>query len=184
MSKIQTSVLLSDLKSRTEFCIREAKALLKKNEAVLNNKPNSNTWSPLQCFDHLNQYGDYYLPEINKAIASAESKPSDPFFSTGFIGNMFAKAMLPKKGTTKMQSPKDKEPSTSELDKSVINEFLNQQKKYLELIKISENVNLNRTKVNVTISKFVKIRLGDALRVTIYHNERHVLQALNGIKKS
>ena len=64
MAKIETSVLLNDLKSITEFCIKESKRFLSKNEEKLNYKPNPETWSVLQCLDHLNQYAEYYIPEM------------------------------------------------------------------------------------------------------------------------
>ena len=85
---------------------------------------------------------------------------------------------------TKMQSPGDKVPSKSSYDKSIINDFIDQQKEFLDLLKKSENINLNKPKIRISISKFVKLKLGDALRVNIYHNERHVIQALNAIKNA
>ena len=181
MSKVETAVLLKDLKGRTEFCIKEAKKLLKVKDSRLNDCPNPETWSAAQCVDHLNQYGDFYLPEITQAINKSSNAPIH-VFSPGFIGNMFAKAMLPNAKTTKMQAPADKSPSKDELDHEVINTFIEQQKQYLEILKEAESVNLNKVKVKVTISKWVKLKLGDALRVTIYHNERHIKQALNVLK--
>ena len=183
MPKIETSALLNDLKSKTEFCIKESKRFLKQKEDKLNNRPNPETWSALQCLDHLNQYGDYYLPELTTAITDSKHS-AQPTFSPGFIGNMFAKAMIPNSKTTKMQSPIDKAPTLSDLDKTVVNTFLEQQKQYLEILTLSSTVDLNKSKIKVTISKFVRLKLGDALRVTIYHNERHVLQAIKALKNN
>ena len=39
MAKIETTILLSELKVKTEFCIKEAKKFLKQNEVKLNNRP-------------------------------------------------------------------------------------------------------------------------------------------------
>lgn len=183
MAKMDTSALLNDLKSKTEFCIKEGKRLLKQSDEKLNNRPNPETWSSLQCIEHLNQYGDYYLPELKAAIGQSSLKP-DSSFSAGFIGNMFAKAMHPTSGTSKMQAPADKTPSKSDLSKDVLNTFLDQQKSYLEVLKMAEGKNLNKIKIKITISKWVKLKLGDALRVTIFHNERHVLQAIKALKNN
>ncbi|UTW66088.1 DinB family protein [bacterium SCSIO 12643] len=183
MSKFKTPELISDLKGKTEFCIKEAKKLLKQDLDTLNYRPNPETWSAAQCLDHLVQYGDFYLPEITSKIQEEESLPVEAFKS-GFIGNMFANSMLHKPGMTKMQSPGDKVPLHSSYDKEIINTFIDQQKEYLDLIKKSENINLNKPKIRISISKFVKLKLGDALRVNIYHNERHVLQALRAIKNA
>ncbi|MGB3549023.1 MAG: hypothetical protein WBA17_18760 [Saprospiraceae bacterium] len=37
---------------------------------------------------------------------------------------------------------------------------------------------MNRTKTAVSITKLIRLRLGDTLRVVVYHNQRHVAQAL------
>ena len=181
MAKIETIILLNDLKSKTEFCIKEAKKFLKQNEEKLNSRPNPETWSVLQCLDHLNQYAAYYIPEMEREINKSDQQ-SNTYFGPGFIGNMFAKAMHPTLGTNKMSAPVDKVPSSSELPKDVINQFLDFQKQYLEILKLAENKNLNKIKIKVTISKWVKLKLGDALRVTIFHNERHTRQAIKALK--
>lgn len=183
MAKIETTSLLNDLKKRTEFCIKEAKKLLKQKEEALNNRPNPETWSAAQCLDHLKQYGNYYLDHMETQMAKAQNGP-DAFFGPGFIGNMFAKSMIHSPKMTKMQSPADKVPSASNFDKSVVNTFIDQQKQYLDIIKLAESKNLNKIKVPITISKWVKLKLGDTLRVTVYHNERHVIQAVNAIKNN
>jgi len=183
MAKIETSVLLNDLKSRTEFCIKESKRFLSKNEEKLNYKPNPETWSVLQCLDHLNQYAEYYIPEMETQIKNSTLK-SHFNFSPGFIGNMFAKAMHPTLGNNKMSAPTDKAPSLSMLSKDVINQFIDYQKQYLNIIADAEHKSLNKIKIKVTISKWIKLKLGDALRVTIFHNERHVLQAIKALKNN
>jgi hypothetical protein len=183
MAKIETSVLLNDLKSKTEFCIKEAKRFLKQSEKKLNDRPNPETWSALQCIDHLNQYGNYYIPQMETAMQNSDVKPNF-YFGPGFIGNMFAKAMHPTLGANKMQAPADKVPSSSDLNKNIINTFIEQQKSYLEVLKTAEGKNLNKVKIKVTISKWVKLKLGDALRVTIFHNERHIRQAIKALKNN
>jgi hypothetical protein len=183
MAKFKTPELISDLKNRTEFCIKETKRFLKYDLETLNYKRNPETWSATQCLDHLIQYGDFYLPEIHSRIQESDSLP-EAIFNAGFIGNMFSNSMLHKPGMTKMQSPSDKVPRYADFDKTIINTFIEQQKEYLDILKKSENINLNKPKIRISISKFVKLKLGDALRVNIYHNERHVLQALNAIKNA
>ena len=163
---------------RTEFCIKEAKKLLKQKEEVLNKKANPETWSKLQCIDHLNQFGAFYLNEIREAI-DQNTNSSTSVFTPGFMGNIYAKAMKHSPKMTKMQSPPNMAPAKGNLSKEVINKFIDQQKEYLDIIKLAKNKNLNKPKLEVTISKFLKIKLGDVLRINIYHNERHIIQAIN-----
>ena len=103
-------------------------------------------------------------------------------FGPGFIGNMFAKAMHPTLGSSKMSAPSDKVPTSSDLTKEVINQFIEYQKQYLEVLNSVETKDLNKIKIKISISKWVKLKLGDALRVTVFHNERHVLQAIKASK--
>ena len=59
------------------------------------------------------------------------------------------------------------------------------EKDQLELLHIltqAEEVNLRKVKVPISISKIIRLRLGDALQFVIYHNERHMQQALNIIE--
>jgi uncharacterized protein (DUF2249 family) len=48
----------------------------------------------------------------------------------------------------------------------------------LELLEIARSKNLNRIRTSISISKLIKLKLGDTLRVVIYHNGRHLQQAL------
>jgi len=47
----------------------------------------------------------------------------------------------------------------------------------LDLLDSSRAINLNTTKTAVSISKWIKLKLGDTFRVVIYHNDRHIAQA-------
>jgi hypothetical protein len=59
----------------------------------------------------------------------------------------------------------------------VITKFLDQQKQLLELLTKAQSVDLNKVKTSISISRWIKLRLGDTLRVVIYHNQRHMKQA-------
>ena len=65
-----------------------------------------------------------------------------------------------------------------------IDRFINQQKEYLELIEKSKKINLTKTKTAISISKLIKLRLGDTFRFITAHNERHLLQAENILIKA
>jgi hypothetical protein len=59
------------------------------------------------------------------------------------------------------------------------------EKKQIELIDIIEKakeVNIQRVKIPISISKFVRLKLGDALLFVVYHNERHLQQIKNLIE--
>lgn len=85
--------------------------------------------------------------------------------------------MLPKEKLNKMKTFKDKNPIGSGLDKRTIERFINQQEQLLNLLDKSKEIDLNKIKTAISISKWIKLKLGDTFRVVIYHNDRHIVQA-------
>ncbi|MCC3214597.1 DinB family protein [Chryseobacterium sp. X308] len=173
--KISTSELLDELKNRTKQHLQFAEMLSLKTEHDLNFRTSSDSWSTLECLEHLNRYGNFYIPEINRTISSA-GKPSQLYFKPGILGNYFAKSMLPKEKLNTMKTLKAMNPIHSNLDKGVVNTFIKQQKKMLELLEEAQYIDLEKTKTNISISKLIKLKLGDTFRFVIYHNQRHVEQ--------
>lgn len=179
--KIPSLELLGDLTSRTRQHISMADELQKRSYQDLSYRPKAGSWNALECIEHLNLYGDFYLPEIQKQIRESDHPPKEQFKS-GFLGNYFAESMLPKEKLNKMKTFRDKDPIDKDLDPKVISEFLRQQEQLLELLRAAEKVDLGKTKVPTSISKFIRLKLGDAFRVVIYHNQRHLEQAQAALK--
>ncbi|GAA3628932.1 DinB family protein [Flavivirga jejuensis] len=179
--KVTSEVLITELIEKTRQNINQIEALSLKPISELNWKADSNIWSVLECIEHLNLYGDYYLPVIEQSIINNASKPKT-YFKSGALGNYFAKSMLPKEKLNKMKTFKDKNPNGSDLDKTTLNRFLIQQEKMLDLLDKARKVSLNKTKTSISITKLIKLKLGDTFRVVIYHNERHIVQAINTLE--
>ncbi len=176
--KIAAEKLITDLIESTRENLNQVEKFKECSDQALNYKKNASSWSILECIEHLNLYGDYYLPEMEDNIANSKHEAT-AIFKSGILGNYFANQMLPKEGMKKMEAPKDKNPSGSQLEKSVIERFIKQQHKMLELLDKSRHVSLTKTKTAISISKLIKLRLGDTFRFVIYHNQRHLAQAIN-----
>ena len=174
--KIQSQDLIEDLIQRTKDVLNQAEQFKRIGEEQLNWKPDPSRWSILECLEHLNRYGDFYIPEITLRINKAE-KTGQQIFKSGILGNYFAKSMLPKEKLNKMKTFKSMNPVGSKLDKLVVEKFIDQQKKLLHLLDKARNINLNTVKTSISISTWIKLRLGDTFRVVIYHNQRHMIQA-------
>jgi len=147
-----------------------------KTDAELNKRLTNESWSVLECFEHLNLYGNFYLPEIKNRIETSTTKANTEFKS-GWLGNYFAQSMLPKDKLNKMKTFKSMNPIRSNLSKNTIKVFIDQQKQLLDLLTTSKTVNLNEVKTSISITPFIKLKLGDTFRVLIYHNKRHIVQA-------
>ena len=173
---ITSEKLIEDLIERTRRNINQAEKFRHLSTEILNWRAEKKSWSILECFEHLNLYGDFYIPEIKKRIESSKTQPKKNF-NSGILGNYFAKSMLPKEKLNKMKTFKDKNPIGSKFDKTTIERFVSQQEKILNLLDKSREIDLNKTKTAISISKLIKLKLGDTFRVVIYHNERHLEQA-------
>ena len=168
--------LIQDLIERTQININKAEKFSSLSTEKLNWRVKKGSWSILECFEHLNLYGDFYIPEIKKRIEISKNQTKENFKS-GILGNYFAKSMLPKEKLNEMKTFKDKKPIGSKLDKNTIERFISQQEKILTLLDKSRGIDLNKTKTAISISKLIKLKIGDTFRVVIYHNERHLVQA-------
>lgn len=159
------------------------------SEQQLNWKPNSNTWSCLEIFAHLNAYSNFYHPAFRKKISITRFRNPSTVFTSSPLGRSAWQTMkLGKEKNVKRRfnSPKDYNPSVHpELVKeTTLTDFVNQQKELLNILEASVAVNLRKVKVPISISKLVRLRLGDALLFAAYHNERHMQQAINLTKLS
>ncbi|MBU2906930.1 DinB family protein [Arenibacter algicola] len=175
--------LLQDLLERTQENKNKAEGLKTLPSETLNWKSSPDSWSILECLEHLNRYGDFYIPEIEKRMASSQQRPAENFKS-GWLGNYFAKTMLPQKKLNKMKTFKSMDPIGSTLDKEVLTKFISQQQALINLLNKSKEVDLTKTKTGISISKWIKLRLGDTFRVVIYHNQRHMAQAERVLKEA
>ncbi|MFS4467562.1 DinB family protein [Maribacter sp. 2210JD10-5] len=180
---MKSEELLNDLIALTKKNLDFATRLRKNSLEELNWRKNRDSWSALQCIEHLNLYGIFYLPEIEKSILKSKHS-AETNFKSGFLGNRFAESMLPGEQMKKIKTFKSKNPSEEKLTKDILQEFIIQQQKLLQLLESAKRVNLNKARVPVSIAKWLKLKLGDIFRVVIYHNERHLVQASNTMKKN
>jgi hypothetical protein len=178
--QIHSKELIEELITVTEKATAEARNFKNLTAAQLNYRPAADKWSILECLEHLNRYGDFYLPEIEKRILAQEGATSTRVFRSGILGNYFANLMRPNQGRIKkMQTPRDKNPIHVELSVTVIDRFIKQQERMVSLLRMARAVDLTRTKTAISLTPLLKLRLGDTFRFVIYHVERHMLQAGN-----
>lgn len=169
--------MLGDLIARAEKASVTVRGYRGLTTEQLNYKASPESWSILECLEHLNLYGDFYLVEMERRILAAKKTEKPGMFKSGLIGNYFAKLMIPKADMKKMKSPKDKNPANSNLSVATIERFLKQQEQLLRLLNMARNTDLIKTKTAISLSPLIKLRLGDTFRFYVYHIERHVAQA-------
>ncbi|SHJ66389.1 DinB family protein [Pseudozobellia thermophila] len=175
--------LLQDLLEMTRKNMNDVERFKSRSPEFLNWKENPNSWSVLECIEHLNRYGDFYIPEITKRIEASKHKNSE-LFKSNWLGEYFSRSVAYHNDLNKMKTFKSMNPINSTLTVQTLEKFIGQQHRIIELLDRSKSVNLDKTKTAISISKWVKLKLGDTLRVVVYHNERHVKQAEKTLKRA
>ena len=176
--KQSTDTLFAALVEATKQSMNDAETLNALPLDMLNQKADASSWSALECVEHLNRYGDFYLPEVRTRITQSQTTPH-PVFKSQFLGDYFAKSVAPE--AKKMKTFKSMDPAGSNLTLDVLDRFITQQQEWLTLIDQARKVNLMKVKTAISISKIIKLKLGDTFRVNINHNRRHMLQALRAV---
>jgi uncharacterized damage-inducible protein DinB len=127
----------------------------------------SGGWSIAQCLWHLNSYGEYYFPEIRKGLT--KNYPFNPEFKSSWLGNYLK--------MKKYKAFKDHTPAPALDAHEVVAKFIQQQEELLDLLKLARHTDLNKVRIPISISRWLKLKLGDVFQFIIAHNERHLHQA-------
>jgi DNA integrity scanning protein DisA with diadenylate cyclase activity len=158
--------------------------LLKLSENQLHWKPSENTWNILEICAHLNEYAAFYHPAFTKKIASTRFREPRVNFISSPLGKSAWKSMKLgqlKNIKRKFNAARNYNPIfNKELvkgdDTSI---FVSFQDELLRILESAKQINIQRAKVPISISKFIRLRIGDAFLFVIYHNERHIQQISN-----
>lgn len=177
--------IIEELINITKANLNAAMAFENISLEQIQRKPAPEKWSIVECIEHLNVYSDFYHPEIKKRIQNAQEFKQDQELKSSWLGKKFTKMMrldYSNKNnpvTKPMNAMKSMNPAlfAKDLNHDVIKKFIQDQKDMLDILNNCRNYNLNKIKTSISISKIIKLRLVDTLKVVIYHNERHILQA-------
>jgi hypothetical protein len=60
---------------------------------------------------------------------------------------------------------------------TTLDRFLKQQELLKALLQQALEADITKIKTAISLSKFIKLRLGDTFRFYVYHIERHIAQA-------
>lgn len=176
MNTVSTQALLAALEQRTESHLSEAiNSFQNLNEKKLLQPAVNGGWSIAQCLEHLNRYGNYYLPVIQKGLE--QEFPADDKFKSTWLGNYFIKMMDPDSGAKKIKTFKEYSPTPTLNAYAVVAEFIHQQETLLKYLRAARNKDLNKIKIAISLTKWIKLKLGDTFQFLIAHNERHMRQA-------
>lgn len=183
MKKMNSQQLLEQLQSDTRELIATTLRFRAEDPGLLLSTPAPGKWSVTQVLEHINSYGHYYLPAIEASMKRGGTATKE--FKPGWLGDYFTRLMLPDDSgrvRSKMKAPKAHRPSLRADAKPVVETFLQQQYRLLELLETAKEKNIGSIRVPISISKLVRLKLGDTFRFLIAHEQRHFLQISNTLE--
>jgi uncharacterized damage-inducible protein DinB len=184
MPTFQSKALLAELEATLRGEMEEAERFRDYTESELKQRPADGGWSIVEVLFHLNYYAGFYTEAIEKAIDKNADRPSTEHFSSGWLGNYFTNIIGPPDENgqlkMKMKSPPDAVPPLgSELDpQQELDKYLAHQRKLLKLLHQARSRNLGTIRVPISISRWIRLKLGDTFRFVIAHQQRHHQQIL------
>ncbi|MGH1336953.1 MAG: DinB family protein [Aureispira sp.] len=184
---VDAQVLLQDLerlnKRLSEIALRDFTPL---TVPQLNWQEAAHKWSILECIAHLNYVADFYFPPTLKALEYAKKKGSRPqkTFTRGWLGHIYVSKMRLNQNNQfkkSIEAPQKYVPvldNNEQLDKKeVFDKFVVNQKTLTRILMEAKTINIEKTRVYAAVFNLVSIRLGDMLKILVYHDERHIVQA-------
>lgn len=144
----------------------------------LNLKPNAKTWSIAENIDHLIVINSSYFEPVEK-IKAGEYKLgfiSKIGFLTRFFGKMILSSVQPH-NKSKIKTFPVWEPSKSDFEIEIIEQFVNHQEELKKLIISSENLLLKGALIASPANNNIVYKLEDAFDIIVAHEKRHLEQA-------
>lgn len=180
-----TATLFQELETITNASIDTVKKRFSKlSQAQLEFRANRESWNLLEIFAHLNEYANYYHPAFSKKIDTTRFRdPRLNFISSPLGKSAWMSMKLGKSNNVKRKfnAPKLYNPTVvpSIVKPTAVNDFIDGQHELLNILERAKTINVRKSKIGIAISKIIRLRFGDALLFVVYHNQRHVQQALN-----
>jgi hypothetical protein len=149
----------------------------------LNWKPSADRWSVAQCFDHLVTANAAFFPIFEQVLNATrrstvwERLPGMP----AVWGRIVIKAVSPE-STRKVRAPGIFQPSTSSIDAGIVRRFIDQQGQVLGYMTATRGMDLGKIIITSPVSRVITYSLIDAYTIMVYHEKRHLLQALRVVE--
>ena len=143
----------------------------------INWKPSTDSWSIAQCAEHLIKTNDLYIGRVEEALDSTYQ----PKFleKVPVLKSLTAGLLLWGITTTKkLKAPVIFLPSSSEVNPSVISDFIRQHSKMKLLMQRAIPLKAEAKTITSPASPVMVFRLIDIFRISAIHSQRHIQQAL------
>ncbi len=180
MASFQSEKLLERLAADVREILLKTEPLKTLDSEELRKKPAEDAWSVVEVIAHLNYYARFYLTAMEEQLDGHQTQAKSTF-TPGWFGNYFTKIIGPSADgavKNKMTTPKDGRPlAPAALDpQQEIQEFVQHQHQILNLLKIAHSADLGRIRVPISLTRMIRLKLGDTFRFVVAHEQRHFQQ--------
>ncbi|PHN07382.1 DinB family protein [Flavilitoribacter nigricans] len=180
MASFQSEKLLDRLAADVREILLKTEPLKSLPEAELREKPTADAWSVVEVIAHLNYYARFYVQAMEEQLDGHQTQAQTEFHP-GWFGNYFTKSIGPSPDGTvknKMNTPKDARPQAPAAlsPQEEIAEFVAHQHQILNLLQIARTADLGKIRVPISLTRFIRLKLGDTFRFVIAHEQRHFQQ--------
>jgi hypothetical protein len=150
------------------------------SERQLNWQPNPESWSVGLCLEHLIKTNDEILDAVKSHIENTHKKTIFERLALGsnFFGNYILKAVQPE-NKSKLKAPKAFKPASSDVGADVVDKFVANQQRIIELMRASDKIDLEKTIIASPAASFITYSLFNAYKIVVTHERRHFRQAQN-----
>jgi hypothetical protein len=143
----------------------------------LNWKSHPDSWSVGECLSHLVNSNGLYLNKIENIINSLPTGSEKDFaYKQSFMGKLIVRGVDPS-NVKKTKTFKVFSPTSSNIQKNIIDEYISSSKKFIELNQKMLSIDLRNYKLSSPVNRLIRLNLGDPLIIIPLHDERHLNQA-------
>jgi len=147
------------------------------SETQINWKPSEEKWSIGECIEHLDVTHKLYNSKIKELQRLfKDSGEGSLKFKHTFSGRMILKYVDPN-STTRSKTFKIFKPSMRQINTNTISSFCEEVEMMISFAEKLHGVDLKKLKISSPVSKLLKMNIGDALLINLYHDKRHLNQA-------
>jgi len=171
ISAQQLAVIAKQIQNKT----REAEALIfARSERDLNARIERNSWSVAECFDHLAQTTNAFLPAILKVLADTPVLKTDRTLRTGALAQLFIWNLEPPYRIRLKVLPQLM-PQNRDLI-STWQDFITSQARLLEAINSATGLAIDKVKIKSPVYARFSYNIYGAFRMLATHQRRHLWQ--------
>jgi len=147
------------------------------SENQINWKPSEEKWSVGECLDHLVVTHKLYNSKIKELQPLFEDSDEGSFkFNHTLSGRMILKFVDPN-STTKAKTFKVFKPTMSQINTNIIRSFCEEVETMISFAEKLHGADLTKFKISSPVTKLLRMNVGDALLINLYHDKRHLYQA-------